>query len=152
MTHCRSAVWKPLRRQYHVGFDMMAPALLCSMALAAASLSLQELLAGATMAALRKAQSSQVSPSRVQQQHASQMHALKQQCQHRVDQLQGRLDAVFTQLQQVGAVTHLLSLVSCSVGMLLSRPAAGGRTCSEAGCRRPGDSCLEGGCMRTVNS
>ena len=55
----------------------------------------------ATMAALRKAQSPQSSPVRVQQQQASQLHALKQQYQGRLDQQQQQLEAVSAQLQQV---------------------------------------------------
>ena len=62
---------------------------------------LQEMLVSATMAALRKAQSPQSSPVRVQQQQASQLHALKQQYQGRHDQQQQQLEAVSAQLQQV---------------------------------------------------
>eukprot|EP00891_Asterochloris_glomerata_P005008 jgi/Astpho2/5008/Aster-x0223 len=61
----------------------------------------QEMLVSATMAALRKAQSPQSSPVRVQQQQASQLHALKQQYQGRLDQQQQQLEAVSAQLQQM---------------------------------------------------
>lgn len=84
----------------------------------------------ATMAALRKAQSPQSSPVRVQQQQASQLHALKQQYQGRLDQQQQQLEAVSAQLQQVRQLEQMwgvaLSLPKglTLMGMLLCTSAS----------------------------